>query len=120
MSDLSDLNRDIGVMQGELKGIVATLARVDERSAARDEAFEEIRNELRKMAANIETLNKHAQDSIEIGKKFNALSQSIRDGAMQAKGVGKGIGIGIVIASASGGAAVVAFGKELWKLIFPA
>lgn len=118
MSELSNLNRDIGVMQGKLEGIVATLARVDERSAARDEAFEEMREELREVVSSIKTLQKHAEDSIEIGRKFNLLSQSIRDGAMQVKGISKGIGIGIAIASGTGGAAVAAFGKEIWKLIF--
>jgi len=115
MSDLSDLNRDIGVMQGKLEGIVATLKRVDDRSAARDEAFEEIREELRKMAANIATLNKHAEDSIEIGKKFNDLSQTIRDTSNQAKGMSKGIVLGVAMAGAGIGGSIVA----VIRMIFP-
>jgi galactokinase len=122
VSEMSNLNRDLGVMQGELKGIVATLKRVDDRSAARDEAFEEMREELREVLASISVLQKQSEDSIEIGKKFNALSQSIRDGAMQVKGASKGIAIGIAMAGAGFGGTIVAiitYGKDLWKAIFP-
>lgn len=118
----NDWGRAIGHIEGKLEGIVATLARVDERSALRDEAFEEIRDELRTVVASIAQLQKHAEDSIEIGKKFNALSQSIRDGAMQVKGISKGIVLGVAMAGAGLGGTIVAlvgYGKDLWKLIFP-
>ena len=112
------VNRIIGQIEGKLEGIVATLARVDERSAARDEAFEEIRLELRTVASDIATLKKQAADQIIVTQQFNALQQSIRDGVIQAKGVGKGFTLGIAFAAAGTGAAVAGLGREIWKMIF--
>ena len=118
MSLESEWGRAIGQVEGKLEGIVATLKRVDERSKARDEAFEEIREELRTITSDIGTLKKHAADSVEIALKFNALQQSIRDGANQAKGIGKGFSLGVAFAAAGTGAAVAGFGREIWRLIF--
>ena len=118
MSDMSNLNHDIGVMQGELKGIVATLARVDERSAGRDAAFEEMRDELREVIAAIKTLQKQASDQVIVTHQFNELQKSIREGVIQAKGVGKGFSLGVAFAAAGTGAAVAGFGREIWKLFF--
>lgn len=117
MTDAS-VNRAIGQIEGKLEGIVATLARVDERSAARDEAFEEIRHELRTVASDIATLKKQAADQIIVTQQFNALQQSIRDGVIQAKGISKGFTLGIAFAAAGTGAAVAGLGKEVWKFIF--
>lgn len=100
----NNINRDIGRIEGQLQGIVATLARVDERSAARDEAFEEIRNQLNAMASNIATLQKQAADQVLVTAEFNALQRTIRDGQMQVKGFGKGLTAGIWAAAAGGGA----------------
>lgn len=115
MSD--DMSRALGHLEGQLAGIVATLARVDERSAARDAAFEGIRHELRVVAADISTLKKQAADQLIVTEQFNALQQAIRDGKNQAKGISKGIGIGIAIASASGGAIVAGTGRLIWNAI---
>lgn len=117
MTDAS-VNRAIGQIEGKLEGIVATLARVDERSAIRDEAFEEIRQELRTVAADIATLKRQAADQIVVTQQFNALQQSIRDGVLQAKGISKGFTLGVAFAAAGTGAAVTGLGKEVWKLIF--
>ena len=118
MSDMSNLNHDIGVMQGELKGIVATLARVDERSAGRDAAFEEMRDELREVIAAIKTLQKQASDQVIVTNQFNELQKSIREGYIQAKGISKGFTLGIAAAAAGTGAAVAGLGNELRKLFF--
>lgn len=118
MADPGNLYRDIGVIQGKLEGIVATLARVDERSAARDEALEEMRDQLRGVLNAIAVLQKQASDQILVTNEFNALQKTIREGYIQAKGISKGFTLGIAVASAGTGAAVAGLGRELWKLIF--
>jgi hypothetical protein len=117
MSDMSNLNRDIGMLQGQLAGIVATLARVDERSAARDKAFEEIRDELREVIASIGVLQKQAADQVIVTNQFNELQKSIREGYIQAKGMSKGFLLGISAAAAGTGATVVMLWKEVAALI---
>lgn len=105
-----DMSRVVGQIEGKLEGILATLERVDARSAARDNAFDEMRHD-------IAALKEHAAEMVIVTEKFNALQQAIRDGKNQAKGISKGIGIGIAIASASGGAVVAGLGRQLWNSI---
>ena len=110
MTDI-DVNRALGRLEGQLEGIVATLKRVDERSAARDGAWEE-------MVDRLVALEAQAKTMVIVTQEFNALQQAIRDGTNQAKGISKGFGLGIAFAAAGTGAAVAGLGKELWKLIF--
>lgn len=114
----ADVNRALGRLEGKVEGLAATMSRVDVRSAARDEAFEEMRGDLAAMASDIAALKDHQKSMIEVTAKFNALQQAIRDGTMQAKGISKGFGLGIAFAAAGTGAAVAGLGKEIWKLIF--
>lgn len=118
MPNDTDWARAVGRLEGELKGIVATLSRVDERSAARDEAFEEMRDQLRGVLTAISVLQKQASDQILVTNEFNALQKSIREGYIQAKGISKGFTLGIAAAAAGTGAAVAGVGRELWRLIF--
>lgn len=113
-----DVKYALGRVEGELKGFVATLSRVDERSAARDGAFDELRSDFSTMASDIAALKDHAKAMIVVTQQFNALQQAIRDGTNQAKGISKGFGMGIAFAAAGTGAAVAGLGKELWKLVF--
>lgn len=107
MTDVTtELSRALGQVEGQLKGILATLERVDARSAARDDAFDEMRHD-------IAALKEHAAEMIVVTDKFNALQQAIRDGKMQ----GKGILIGIGLAGGAGGAAVATFFKSLWAFL---
>jgi hypothetical protein len=110
MTDV-DVNRALGRLEGQLEGIVATLKRVDERSAARDGTWEE-------MVDRLVALEAQAKTMVIVTQEFNALQQAIRDGTNQAKGISKGFGLGIAFAAAGTGAAVAGLGKELWKLIF--
>lgn len=106
MTDM-DLNRAIGRMEGQLEGVLATLKRVDERSAARDGAFEE-------MADRLAALEEHQRSMVIVTNQFNALQQAIRDGKMQ----GKGILIGIGLAGGVGGATAATFFKGIWAFFF--
>lgn len=106
MSD-SDVNRALGRLEGQLEGIVATLKRVDERSAARDGAWDE-------MADRLAALESQAKTMVVVTQEFNALQQAIRDGKNQ----GKGILVGIGIAGSAGGAAAATFFKGLWAWFF--
>lgn len=103
----SDLSRALGQVEGQLKGILATLDRVDKRSAARDEAFELMKDD-------IAALKEHAQSMIVVTQEFNKLQQAIREG----KATSKGIIIGIGLAGGAGGAAVATFFKNIWAAIF--
>jgi hypothetical protein len=103
----AEVNRAIGRIEGQLEGILATLKRVDDRSAARDGAFEGL-------ADRLGALEEHQKHMIVVTKEFNALQQAIRDGKMQ----GKGVLIGIGIAAGTGGAAVATFFKGLWVAVF--
>lgn len=104
-----ELNRALGRMEGQLQGIVATLDRVDKRSAARDDTLQQMDDRLAKLEAQSET-------TVVVTKEFNALQQAIRDGKMQ----GKGVAIGIGLAAGAGGATVVAFFKNIWTSVFGA
>lgn len=106
MADV-EVNRAIGRIEGQLEGILATLKRVDDRSAARDGAFED-------MTDRLAALEAHQKSMIVVTQEFNALQQAIRDGKMQ----GKGILIGIGLAGGAGGAAVATFFKTIWATVF--
>lgn len=115
----TDMNRDLGRLEGKIEGIVATLARVDERSAARDEVLEALRDGFAAMSRDMADFKKHQADMVIVTQQFNALQQAIRDGKNQVKGFGKGVTAGIWLAAASGGAATVAFGQKVFAWIFP-
>jgi hypothetical protein len=98
-----ELHRVIGQLEGKLDGITATLKRVDERSAKRDELFQEVVDRLSAQEA-------HAQHMTEVARAFKALQQAVHDGKMQ----GKGVLLGFGLATAAGGATLTAFFKQLW------
>ncbi len=102
MADV-EVNRAIGRIEGQLEGILATLKRVDDRSAARDGAFES-------MSDRLAVLEEHQRQMIVVAKDVSSIQQAIRDGKMQ----GKGILIGIGLAGGAGGAAVATFFRGLW------
>ncbi len=100
------IERSIGRIEGQLEGIVATLKRVDDRSAARDSTLESVLDRLDTMEAHAEAMSKVAAD-------FNLLQQLLRDGKMQAKGVLIGVGL----AAGAGGATLATFFKGLWTWV---
>lgn len=104
----TNLNRALGRLEGQLEGIVATLKRVDDRSAARDKTLEGVLERL-------DTMEAHAEAMAAVAAEFSLIKQIIRDRKMQ----GKGILIGIGIAGGVSGATVAAFFKQLWAGIFP-
>lgn len=97
------VERSVGRIEGQLEGIVATLKRVDERSATRDGTLESVLERLDTMEAHADAMRKVADD-------FGALQQMLRDSRMQAKGVLLGIGL----AAGAGGATLATFFKGLW------
>jgi hypothetical protein len=103
----SELHRALGRLEGELAGITATLKRVDERSAKRDELFQEIMDRLAAQEA-------HAVHMTKVAEAFKSLQQAVHDGKMQ----GKGILLGFGLATAAGGATLAAFFKQMWTSIF--
>lgn len=109
----SELHRLVGHLEGTLTGILATLNRVDERSAARDVKIDE-------MADRLGSLERQSKTTEVITQEFNALQQAIRDGKNQAKGMSKGITIGVGLAAGAGGATVAALFKNIWISIFGA
>jgi hypothetical protein len=103
MNPANTVERSVGRIEGQLEGVVATLKRVDDRSAARDGQFEEMSD---RMAA----LEIHAKSMVLVTNEFNALQQAIRDGKM----AGRGIVLGVAMAAGAGGATVATFFKGLW------
>jgi hypothetical protein len=99
----SSVERSIGRIEGQLDGIVATLKRVDERSAARDGTLESVLARLDAMETHTDTIRKVSTD-------FGALQQTLREGKIWAKGVL--IGVGLV--AGAGGATVATFFKGLY------
>jgi hypothetical protein len=106
-ANTSSLERSIGRIEGQLEGIVATLKRVDDRSAARDGTLESVLDRLGAMEDHAETMK-------AVATEFNTLRQTIRDGKMQARGVLLGVGL----AGGVGGATVATFLKGVWTQVF--
>lgn len=99
----TNMERSLGRLEAQVEAAIATLARVDKRSEARDEAFQEMRDD-------IALLKKHAQDMVVVTNEFNALQRAIRDGKM----TGRGIIIGVGLAGGAVGATVATFLKTIW------
>lgn len=104
-----DLHRALGQVEGKLDGITATLKRVDDRSAKRDDVLQEV-------VGRLGTLEEHAERMTEVAENVGSLQQLVRDGKMQ----GKGILVGFGLATAAGGATLAAFFKQIWLSIFGA
>lgn len=100
-------SRALGRVEGQLEGIMATLQRESERSAARDKAVDDV-------VGRLAALERHQQEMIVVTQRFNALQQAIRDGKMQ----GRGVLIGIGLAGGASGAALAAFFKTIWAAVF--
>ena len=109
-----DFGRALGQVEGQLKGIAATLVRVDQRSIARDEDIAKIHDDLSALMLDVASLKQHATRMVEVTNQFNALQQAIRDGKMQAKGFSIGVGF----AAAAGGATVATAAAQIWKFFF--
>jgi hypothetical protein len=105
----TELHRSLGRMEGELEGIVATLKRVDERSAARDATLQE-------MAARMGTMEHEVKRIPELVEDVSGIRQMARDGKM----TGKGVLLGFGLATAAGGATLATFFKQVWLALFGA
>ncbi len=96
------IERALGRLEGQLDGVVATLERVDKRSAARDEKMHEL-------VTRVTKVEEHAEKMTEVAGHVTGLQQLVRDGKMQ----GKGILLGFGLATGAVGATVATFIKHL-------
>ena len=107
MATPGDLHRALGQVEGKLDGITATLKRVDDRSAKRDDVLQVV-------VGRLGALEEHAERMTEVAANVGSLQQLVRDGKMQ----GKGLILGFGLATAAGGATLVAFFKTIMASLF--
>lgn len=104
------LERSMGRIEGQLKGMAETLAEVRERLENAEEWRATVRHRLDAMEA-------HGKQMTAVAEAFAALQRSIREGTIMAKAYSRGVILGVGLAAGAGGATIATGLKWLYATL---